>query len=391
MESLEKELAEVFAEQQPRREPARLLIVAEQGAARSNAASCLTRRGHRCTCVSTLTDARAATSQARFDLVLMDPDVSDACELTLAQMLRSISSARRTILFSEHRSFDRAVEALRGHIIDFVSLPHDMDALGDRVQSALNRIRDDVEHEERLARLRTICEKLVAARNEVSAQVEQLCQDLVDAYQDVSTQMNEVAMGSEYRTLLNQELDVEELLRTSLEYMLTKTAPTNAAVFLPDSSGAFDLGAYVNYDCPRESITSLLEHLCQYICPQMTSESEIVSFEDAEEFSDWIGIDAGFFAGCQVVAYSCLHEGECLAVVVLFRNKTDPFDDRLGATIDVLRPIFAEQLAQIIKVHHRALPQWPDDASGGNDEYDDNDSFDPFDNYDDYGFGGMAA
>ena len=33
--------------------------------------------------------------------------------------------------------------------------------------------------------------------------------------------------------------------------MLTKTGPTNAAVFLPGTGTDFDLGAYVNYDCPR--------------------------------------------------------------------------------------------------------------------------------------------
>ena len=44
-------------------------------------------------------------------------------------------------------------------------------------------------------------------------------------------------------------------------HLLTKTGPTNAAVFLPDSVDHYGLGAYVNYDCPRESIAALLDAL----------------------------------------------------------------------------------------------------------------------------------
>ncbi len=209
-----------------------------------------------------------------------------------------------------------------------------------------------------------------------------MCKDLAAAYQDVSAQLNEVAMATEFRTLLKQELDVEDLLRTALEYLLGRIGPTNAAVFLPDSAGAFDLGAYVNYDCPRETITVLLNHLCRVVCPQMAEESEIVRFEDAQAFAEYIGTDAGFLGGCQVVAFSCRHDGKCLAVIVLFRNAQEPFEEALAQTIEILRAIFAEQVSNVIRVHHRASPSWPKEAL--DDEHDVSD-------YDDFGFGGMAA
>jgi GAF domain-containing protein len=198
----------------------------------------------------------------------------------------------------------------------------------------------------------------------------------------VTEQLNDVAMSTEFRTLIKQELDIEALLRTTLEYLLSKTGPTNAAVFLPDQDGHFDLGAYVNYDCPRQTIALLLDHLCQAICPQMAEESDIVTFDDAAQFADWIGLDAGTLDDSQVLAFSCPHEGECLAVVVLFRNRSEPFDEAVASTLDILRHTFADQLDHVIRIHNRARPQWPDEAPDEDPELDD------------YGFGyegGLAA
>ena len=308
---------------------------------------------------------------------------SDLSGLTLARMLQQSAPSTKTIVLSSGESFEQAVEALRCGVVDLVEATTPLDDLVARIEAALKASRADGQREQRLAQLKVVCKKLVAAREEVSVHLDQLCKDLVAAYEDVSEQMSEVAMAAEFRTLLRQELDVEDLLRTALEYMLTKTGPTNAAVFLPGASTNFELGAYVNYDCPRETITVLLNHLCRAVCPQMTEETDIVSFDDAAEFAEWVGADAGFLGGCQVVAFSCMHEGRCRAVMVLFRSKDEPFDEALVTSIEILRAIFAEQVDHVIKVHHRASPSWPKDPL-------EDDEFEAGD-YDDYGFGGLVA
>ena len=71
-----------------------------------------------------------------------------------------------------------------------------------------------------------------------------------------------------------------------------------------------------------------------------------------------------------------------MAVMVLFRSKDEPFEESLATTIDILRAIFAEQVAHVIRVHHRASPSWPKDPL--DDEFDASD-------YDDLGFGDMVA
>lgn len=384
MEPFDQEIAEAFTERAPSQGPARILLVGASDVVDPPAAV-LKARGHRCRSARTLATARKQTSQHRFDLLLIEPQLPDGEGLELAQIVQRLTPTTKTIVLTRERSMEGAVRAMRAGAIDCVSLPIEPEDLATRIEEALVRSRVDQQREQRVIRLKKICDELNEARREISDQVDVLCAELVNAYKEVNEQMDMVSMSSEFRTLLKMELDVEELLRTTLEYVLTKTGPTNAAVFLPDSHQHYDLGAYVNYDCPRDSVSTLLEHLCEAVCPQMEHEQDVVSFADARDFAEWIDIDAEFLAESQVIAFSCHHNDKCLAVVVLFRNQQTPFDESLIGVIDVLRNIFAEQLSTIIRVHHRAEPSWPDDGDPNIDGYDDLD----------YGFGfeegGLAA
>ncbi len=384
MDHLDQEIADAFTEQPMLQGPGRILLVGGSSRLQSDLAAKLAERQHHSECVSGLEAGQAALARRDYDLVVLSPSLPDGNGLALARMLQESSPLTKTVVLSSDGSFEQAVEALQCGVIDLVEVSTPLDGIVARIEAALKASRADGHREQRLAQLQVVCKKLMAAREEVSDHLDRLCKDLVAAYEDVSDQMNEVAMAAEFRMLLRQELDVEDLLRTALEYLLTKTGPTNAAVFLPDASTKFELGAYVNYDCPRETITVLLNHLCGTVCPQMTEETEIVSFDDAAAFAEWVGADAGFLSGCQVLAYSCMHEGRCMAVMVLFRSKDEPFDETLAASLDILRAIFAEQVAHVIKVHHRASPSWPKDPLEDDDEYEAGD-------YDDYGFGGLVA
>lgn len=382
MESLDREIAEAFAEPTPGQGPGRILVVGGADDLGRRLTERLCKRGHQCRQATCLREAQTAIARRELDLVLLGGAVPDGDGLDLARTLRTTSPATRAIVLSTEGTFDQVVEALRCGVIDVIDSGLDLDELATRIEADLAASRSDAQRDRRLDQLKVVCKKLVEARQEVSDHLDRLCQDLVAAYEDVSVQMNEVATATEFRTLLRQELDVEDLLRTALEFLLAKTGPTNAAVFLPDASRNFELGAYVNYDCPRETITVLLNHLCRAVCPQMAEETEIVSFGDADAFAEWIGADASFVAGCQVLAFSCMHEGKCMAVMVLFRNKAEPFEESMAVTLDILRGIFADQVANVIKVHHRSTGQWPKDPL--DDEYDCND-------YDEFGFGGLTS
>ena len=181
-----------------------------------------------------------------------------------------------------------------------------------------------------------------------------------------------VAMCSEFRTLLRQELDVEDLLRTALEYLLVRTGPTNAAVFLAGGDGQFGLGAYVNYEHARRTVEPMLQRLGDEACPRIAGETDILKFEDVADFVTDCDLDAAVDAEMEMVAVPCHHEGECLAVMYLFRSVASPFSDEIAMVVDALRPILAGQLATLIRIHNRLEQEWPEDpADDVVDDWDD--------------------
>lgn len=356
-------LNELDAEPTTPEGPARVLVAAPDSPDRSAWCEALKRAGHAVTLADTDERARRALATDTFDAAVIHAQAWSGDGLRLARHLHRCQFRTRMVLLTETTSFDLALEALRLGAVDVIPLPADDESISYGVACAVLKSRECGRDERRLIRLRDMCRKLNAAKVESSKQVEVLCQDLANAYEDIAEQLNEVAMASEFRTLLGQELELEGLLRTTMEYLLSKTGPTNAAVFLPDPHGEYSLGAYVNYNCPRESADVLLDHFCRVICPQMEQESEIVRFNDAAELADWLGTDAAFLTECDVVAFHCKQGDDCLAVMVLFRDRRNPFAEDLAMIIDTLRPIFARQVSSVIRVHHRAKPQWPKEAA----------------------------
>ncbi|MCA9284060.1 MAG: response regulator [Phycisphaerales bacterium] len=347
--------------------PTRVLLVMEPGGLRDQLARIVALEGHDIACAERLETARLAVVKDRYDLVIVTPELPDGSGLEMAEMLQRLRPSSKVMVASPSSCFEDAVDAMRRGAVDYLSLPMEPASIRIRITQALGKCRFDREREQRLLRLKSICRKLNSARHEISQQVDLLCTDLAHAYQEIAGQLSEVAMVSEFRTLLRQELDVESLLRTALEYLLTRTGPTNAAVFLPGENSEYNLGAYVNYSCPRETATVLLQHLGEHVCPQMERETDIVRFADAKVFAEFIGGEPTLVAGSQVVAFSAMHDDECMAVIVLFRSEDEPFGEQLPTMIDALRSIFAEQIATIIRIHHRGQPEWPREALGDDD------------------------
>lgn len=378
----EQHIAEALSDEGPSAvgadvEPARVLVAVGDVRVRSEIDGVLQSQGCRVQVAGAFDDARSLATRQRFDLAIVGPLAREADSIELMRVLQKTAPASKTIVLADAVSAASAVQAMRNGAVDLIALPLNPDDFAARVESALLKARVETQRDRRLSRLKRICRELNLARHDISKQVDALCDDLAHVYEDIAGQMSDVAMAAEFRTLLRQELDVEDLLRTTLEYMLTKTGPTNAAVFLPDGASlggigaakpaAFGLGAYVNCDCPRETVSAMLDHLGEAVCPQMADESDIVRFADAAEFANWIGADAEGLADCQVIAFRCANKDDCLAVIVLFRRKDQPFDEKLAGTLDTMRGIIAEQLRTVVKVHHRAAGQWPRDADGDDD------------------------
>ncbi|MBL8745007.1 MAG: response regulator [Phycisphaerae bacterium] len=339
----------------------RVLAITRDAGARGDVQRALEALGLRCDGVGTLAESRAALRSMRYDLVVVDELQSDGDGLELVRELSAHDGAARCIVTSERDGFEGMVEAMRCGAIDFVTKPYRAAELAGRVLAAAEMVRKLRASERRVQRLKRICKRLDTARKDMSRQVDDLCSDLVTAYQELADQMTHSALATEFSSLIRQDLDVEDLLRSTLEFVLSKTGPTNAAVFLPTGSRDFNLGAYVNYDVPRDTADVLLDHLADVIAPRFENESDLVRIETADELSERLGDEAGWLSDYGVLVFSCQHEGDCLAVVALFRDRDHPFHDELLPQIEVIRALFAEQLGRIVRIHHRHRPdeRWP--------------------------------
>jgi DNA-binding response OmpR family regulator len=303
-----------------------------------------------------LAEARLLLAKGPIDLALVEPNLSDGSGMVLAGEIRRRRPATQTIVITGQPSLERAVEAIRAGAADFIIKPLDLGELNDRVRLALANRRNDRRRQARIQRLRRVCKKLNQARHEVAQQVDILCNDLVTAYQDLASQMQSAVQTSEYAGLVRNELDLESLLRRTLEYLLQKAGPTNAAIFLPATADEYTLGGYVNYDCTAESADMLLEHLADVVAPRLAQREGPLLITDNATLTSWIGDDAAYLADSHVLAFSCRRGTEPLAVIALFRDHSQPFPAEMVEICAGIAPMLADYLSRIIRVHHRLAP-----------------------------------
>ena len=169
--------------------------------------------------------------------------------------------------------------------------------------------------------------------------------------------MSQLSIAAEFKGLIRQELDIETLLRTTLEFVLARSGPTNAAVFLPTTSGDYSLGAYVNYDCPKDTCDVLLDHLANTVAHRFETQIGVCHMQTRAEVHKRIGDEAQWLGDSSVVAFACRHDGETLAIFLLFRDRRTTFTSSLLQQMQTVSDLFAAQLARVIHIHHRHLPK----------------------------------
>jgi len=360
-----------------RRRTCRVLLVEASPVHRASLESCGTK--HRPLSVvhaPTLTEARKYLADHQIDLAVIAPQLPDGSGFDLTAELSRMSHTTAKIVISGSEDFAKAQQAIRAGADDYLTGDIAPEELSTRVAAALDRKTRDKAHVQRVERLRRLCKKLNAAREEVSKQVDVLCNDLVTAYQELACQMQNVVQTSEFDGIVKDELDLEALLRKTLEHLMAKLGPSNAAIFLPATMDEYSLGGYVNYDCTQESADLLLEQLADSLAPRVAAHEDMVHLTDREAIERWIGPEAGVLGDSELLAVPCVHGGECLAVVVLFRDVDQPFVEDHLDRVSALAPMMGEALEKIIRVHHRSLFQ-PGDEEGYDDE-DVDDSDNPF-------------
>ncbi|MFW6059840.1 MAG: response regulator [Phycisphaeraceae bacterium] len=310
--------------------------------------------------LGSLSAAQAHVAEKPVDVVVIEPNLPDGSGLTLQAMLQRRYRDIDSIIISSQPTLDDAVQAMRGGAADFLIKPLDPTLLTERLRTIIDQRQRRREQTERVRSLRRTCRRLERTRREVTQQVDMLCEDLVGAYQELADQMQHAMSRREFETVIRDELDLEPLLRKTLTFLVDKTGPTNAAVFLPAvAADEFSLGGYVNYDCAAGSADMLLEHLGDVVAPRIADRDEPVHLRDDAALAQWIGDDAAYLADCELLAFGCREEGEPLAAIVLFRDRSEPFDEPTVQTCRVIADLLGERLVKLIRIHHRATVDNP--------------------------------
>lgn len=339
----------------PRR-PFRVLVVDREPAIHLLIQKCLDASDAVLTQVHSLEEARGELEKSPADLVLIEPQLPDGSGMELAQDLRRQRPSTHTIVITGQPNLECAIEAIRVGAADYMVKPLNMTALNLRVREVMTRQRADRGTRQRLRRLQRLCLKLNRARQEVTEQVDILCNDLVVAYQELATQMNQVMQAGELNAVVGQELDLEQLLRKVLEYLLDKAGPTNAAIFLPTGTQDFTLGGYINFDCSAGTTDLVLQHLADTLAPRIAQNPALVQLTENQALRDLIGDDWAYLADAHVLGIACRNKGEPLAVLVLFRDASQPFAPTVAEVLRQAAPVLGERLAKLIRIHHRHLP-----------------------------------
>lgn len=392
-----------------REQAAHILIVASSDARRDALSSALRPGNVICglaestQAATTLLDDPVMARQPRFDVVVLDVPV---CGATTLRFIRTLGDRGvGALVVCPHVSFDEAVEAMRAGACDIVSSSIKPKELLKRVRSAVAQQRNlrtagandaragqamsegggEGGGNESVLRLPETPGTIPASARPAPSPARSTgdagrASKPLKATPVTGEAQSEQEAIEDFVRGIRYQLDVEALLRSALEFLLAQCGPMNAAVFLPSTSGDFSLGAYVNYTCPKDAAEILLDHLANVAAPRLEKLHGVQLFTTREQIIEHVGESVDWMLDNHVLAFTCRSAGEGLAVFMLFRDGRGSFN---AAAQNVCRQIavpFADQLARVVRIHHRHLPrdQW---GTLG----------DPAEGEGDAGNGGMAA
>ena len=318
--------------------------------------------GHVVTQVQSLSGLESATENTSFDLIVSSTGSSKFTADELFELTSLLTPGTPVVGFSSNPTPTSVVEFIRQGGVDFFCVPEDLGLISDRVNTILGQFQkseDLKETAKQNLRLHTsMNEKLQRASDEN----ESLCNDLANTHCETQKQIKQASIAAEFQTLVNQELEIESMLRTALGYLLTRVGATNAAVYLHEGEVEWGIGAYINYDRQPDQFQTLIESVGPQACPLISGSGDVIKYKDGETFANISDVDSADFSGSEVVTMGCFYEDRCMAAIVLFRGDTKPFNQESLDTLETIKSIFGYQLGTILKIHRRAETKWPSES-----------------------------
>lgn len=295
---------------------------------------------------STVAQARSILSTHTVEVLVTDVHLPDGDGMSLLPELREHQPNASAIVITGSPSMDRAITAIRGGAIDFVTKPFSNAQLVERVRSAIERHSHNVKREKRIDRLRQAVKRLNDSRKLISKKVDLLCNDLVNAYGELSEKLDEMRTQDGFRKFISESKDLEQLLCHSMDWLLREIGYANVAVFLAAEDGAFQLGAYMKYTVAGEPV--LTEALRRVLVP-MAVKDAIVHVPSTTLADRLTPQEMKHLKGSDVLAVNCTYLGESLASIVFFRDEKGGFKEPDVDLLKQIAPIFAVELATVVR------------------------------------------
>jgi FixJ family two-component response regulator len=304
---------------------------------------------------STLEQARKLLASGPIEVLVTDVHLPDGDGMSLLPDLREHQPHASAIVITGSPSMERAITAIRGGAIDFVSKPFSNAQLVDRVRSAIERHTQNSKRERRIDRLREAVKRLNDSRKMISKKVDLLCNDLVSAYGELSQKLEDVRNQDGFRKFIENAKDLEQLLCHSMDWLLREMGYSNVAVFLAADDGVFQLGAYMKYTVAGEGM--LTDALRRVVVPMAVKDA--IAHVPAKKLTDRLTPqEMAFLNGQDILAVNCTYLGESLAAIIFFREEKSAFTEDDADLLKQISPIFAVELATVVR-----------DTSGGEEPF----------------------
>jgi DNA-binding response OmpR family regulator len=288
--------------------------------------------------------------------VLVNLQIADHGGIDFIKTLKLRFGHADIVALSRSHRGEACLDAIRAGASDMLLAPFSPRDIEQALAASADRRRDARRRWQRHERLRTVCRRLNKARHEIGQQVDLLCNDLVRAYQDMAQQLNITQTAADFAQYLADELDVEGVLRRTMEWILKRLGPVNAAIYLPNGDDQFALGAYLNLDTQADA--PLIEVLGRTIVPEARG-SKSLALDDDRAIHELFGAEGTALCGRQWLAVGCSTPRECLGVLVIFRGKagnTAELDGQALRYIEAAAPILAERIEQALGFYQRLHP-----------------------------------
>ena len=304
-------------------------------------------------CATDVNQAALEMKRRPADMVVVNMQINDNSGLELLRRLHRAFPHTEAVAMTRSDNGAICLEASQAGASDLLMGPMDPSVIRACILRAQQRLLVRAQLRHRNVRLRNVCKQLNKARHEISQQVNLLCHDLVKAYQELAEQLNQTQLAGDFATVLGEEVQIEALLRRTMEWLLQKLGPVNAAVFLPDSESNYTLGAYLNYDTNADSV--LMDVIAQTVVPEASEGVATLVLENDAPIEAMFGEDGKMLLGRAWLACRANYQNECLGVVVVFRNQGEPVDPAWSAIIESVSPILAEKIAQSVRMYQRGM------------------------------------